>query len=63
MLAGSTPKPVVMPLTNTYWYSITDKPMSIQSFTTPAMFMVKAELRPMSMKTDMLRAAGNAGSQ
>ena len=36
--------------------------MSSQSFSTPAMFMVKAELRPMRAKTDMLRAAKAQGA-
>lgn len=41
----------------TYPYMTTDKRMSSQSFSTPATFMVKAEVLPMSRKTAMLRAA------
>lgn len=44
----------------THLYRTTDKMMSSQSLSTPATFMVKADVLPMSRKTDMLRAAGHA---
>lgn len=40
-----------------YLYNSMDSMMSSQSFMTPARFMVRAELRPMSMKTLMFSAA------
>ena len=46
----------------TYPYTYMENRMSSQSFSTPAMFMVKAELRPMRAKTDMLRAAKAQGA-
>ena len=39
----------------------TDNPMSIQSLTTPAMFMVSAEVLPINRNTAMLRAVGGKG--
>ena len=38
-----------------------DSPMSIQSLTTPAMFMVSAEVLPMSRNTAMLRPGAHGG--
>lgn len=38
-------------------YSQTDIPMRSQSLTTPAMFIVRAEVFPISRKTDMFSAA------
>lgn len=38
-------------------YIRTERPMSIQSFTTPAMFMVNADVFPISRNTAMFKAA------
>jgi hypothetical protein len=41
----------------THLYSQTESPMSSQSFTTPAMFIVNADVFPISRKTAMFSAA------
>ena len=41
----------------THLYSMTERPISSQSFTTPAMFIVSADVLPISRNTAMLSAA------
>ena len=44
-----------------HWNMIQERKMSIQSLITPAMFMVRAEVLPISRNTAMLRAGARVG--